>query len=89
MNELKKKRKSCIVTNRHYTHIYVYTISLVARPSRGPYSLHNFKSRSAGRTKFDRGPDLARGPDFGHACLKALEIQVQDINIIFKKSINV
>ena len=26
-------------------------------------------NQAAGWTKFDRGPDLARGPDFGHACL--------------------
>ena len=25
-------------------------------------------NQAAGRTKFDRGPDLARGPDFGHTC---------------------
>ena len=24
-------------------------------------------NQAAGRTKFYRGPDLARGPDFGHA----------------------
>ena len=25
-------------------------------------------NKAAGRTKFCRGPHLARGPDFGHAC---------------------
>ena len=24
-------------------------------------------NQAVGRTKFDHGPDLARGPDFGHA----------------------
>ena len=29
-----------------------------------------FHDLAAGRIKFDRGPDLARGPDFGHACFR-------------------
>ena len=27
-------------------------------------------NQAAGRSKFDRGPDLARGPDLGHALSK-------------------
>ena len=33
------------------------------------YKRYIFHDLAAGRIKFDRGPDLARGPDFGHACL--------------------
>ena len=32
------------------------------------YERYIFHDEAAGRIKFDRGPDLARGPDFGHAC---------------------
>ena len=31
------------------------------------YECYIFHDWAAGRIKFDRGPDLARGPDFGHA----------------------
>ena len=33
------------------------------------YERYIFHDKAAGRIKFDRGPDLARGPDFGPACL--------------------
>ena len=34
------------------------------------YERYIFHDQAAGRIKFDRGPDLARGPDFGHACCR-------------------
>ena len=30
-------------------------------------------NQAVGRTKFYYGPDLARGPDFGHACIKGCQ----------------
>ena len=41
------------------------------------YERYVFHDWAAGRIKFDRGPDLARGPDFGHACLKASDESIQ------------
>ena len=29
-------------------------------------------NQAVGRSKFDHGPDLAHGPDFGHACSNTL-----------------
>ena len=39
------------------------------------YERYIFHDLAAGRIKFDRGPDLARGPDFGHACSKQRRLQ--------------
>ena len=33
-------------------------------------------NQAAGRTKFCGGPDLARGPDFGHACFMYSPLQL-------------
>ena len=35
-------------------------------------------NQAAGRTKFCRGPDLARGPDFGHACSTETAFKVKE-----------
>ena len=42
--------------------IFLYSSSTHGTWGRGPYSRHKFKSSS--------GPDLARGPDLGHAWFK-------------------
>ena len=39
-------------------------------------------NQAAGWTKFDLGPDLARGPDFGHAWLRALLPGVGKVQLV-------
>ena len=56
----KMKELSCA----HRRYVYIFILWSAA----GRIRFINLK-QAAGRTKFCHGPDLARGPDFGHACL--------------------
>ena len=64
---------------RHYTDIYVMLVC-GRNTAVGRYTTLFFLAvgrihiiilnQAAGRTKFDRRPDLARWPDIGHACYR-------------------
>ena len=50
---------------------------------RGPYLF--YESSHAGRSKFDQGPHLALGPDFGHACYRPSKNWVRPTVITFSE----
>ena len=74
--QTKKKKKTIIVMAVIIWLIYTYYIKynnitycivIISNNGRGPYSIH-FMNQAADRLKFDQGPHLAYGPNFGHAC---------------------
>ena len=67
-----------------YNNITYYIVIIISNNGRGPYSIH-FMNQAAGRSKFDQGPHLARGPDFGHAWSTGFLVQLTKI---FFTSIN-
>ena len=65
-----------------YSHIqYVYIMSMVATLFAGRI-LFIILNQAASRTKFGHGPDLARGPDFGHAWVNPL-LRIQLVYNLF------